>query len=63
MRIISQKLQLRLVCACGFKFNKIYNEGQINDKTSDTHTIKFVYVRCPNCDIIDEVNVYYEPNK
>ena len=61
MRVLSQKLQVRFMCKCGKKFTKVYDDGKINTKEDTTHNIKFVFARCPKCEIIEEINVYCEP--
>ena len=62
MKTLSLKLQARFVCNCGEKITKIYKEDQINTRHENNNTVNFVYIKCPKCNIIEEVEIYIEKN-
>jgi len=58
MNILSQKLQVRILCDCNKKFTKVYAEGQINTREDEDCYIKYVYAGCPKCKEIKEVILF-----
>ena len=63
MIILSKKLQIRFVCKCGNKFTRVYNDGQINSREELHQIVKFIYVRCPKCQAIEDITLYSELKK
>lgn len=60
MKILSKKLQVRILCQCGNKFVRVYNDGQINSRDESNQTVKFIYARCPKCQAIEDVTLYQQ---
>lgn len=44
-----------MICSCGKRFSKVYSDTQINKKLFSDATVKFVYAKCPDCGLYEEI--------
>ena len=63
MKVLSEKLQLKLLCECEHKFTKVFTEQQINTDQLDSESVKFVIAGCPQCKKIERIDLFTIKNE